>query len=70
MITEIIVFTLTFIVGYFFYLHKLATNRFKQCGVKFVPCWPIFGNVFYSAMMKKHILEDINAVYKAFPNEK
>ncbi|XP_026324726.1 probable cytochrome P450 9f2 isoform X2 [Hyposmocoma kahamanoa] len=70
MITEILVFTLTFIVGYFFYLHKLATNRFKQCDVKFVPCWPIFGNVFYSAIMKKHILEDINAVYTAFPNEK
>lgn len=70
MIIEILVFVLTFIIGYLFYLHKLAEDTFRKWDVKFVPCWPIFGNAYNSAVMKKHVLEDLDAVYRAFPNEK
>lgn len=70
MIAEIIVFIITFIVVYFFYLHKVAKDTFINYDVKFVPCWPIFGNAYNSTMMKKHIFEDVDAVYRAFPDEK
>lgn len=70
MFVELIIFLLTFLVVYFVYLHKLAKDRFKKCDVKFVPSWPVFGNAFNSTLAKKHIFEDIDAVYRAFPDEK
>lgn len=70
MIIEILIFIVTFIVVYFFYLHKLAKDTFRKRDVKFLPGWPVFGNAYYSTMMKKHIIEDIDTVYKAFPDEK
>lgn len=70
MIAEIIVFLITFIFAYFIYLHKLATGKFKKYDIKFVPCWPLFGNAYNSTMTKKHMIDDIDAVYRAFPDEK
>lgn len=70
MIAEIFIFLITFIGAYFIYLHKLAVDKFKRNDVKFVPCWPIFGNAYNSTMTKKHIIEDIDAIYRAFPDEK
>lgn len=70
MIAELLVFLITFLVVFVFYLHKLTKDTFRKWGVKFVPCWPIFGNGFNSTMMKKHMSEDLDAVYRAFPDEK
>lgn len=70
MIIEIIVFIITFVVGFFFYIHKLAQDRFKKYDVKVLPCWPLVGNVYNSSMQKNHFCEDIDAVYRAFPDEK
>lgn len=70
MIIEILIFLITFVVGYFIYLHKLAKDYFKKGDVKFVPCWPVFGNAYKSTVMKNHLIDDIDAVYRAFPDER
>ncbi|XP_026324723.1 cytochrome P450 9e2-like [Hyposmocoma kahamanoa] len=70
MIVEILVFLITFIAVFIIYIHKQAKDKFRQYDVKFMPCWPIFGNTYNSIMAKKHMYEDIDAVYKAFPDEK
>ncbi|XP_026323904.1 cytochrome P450 9e2-like [Hyposmocoma kahamanoa] len=70
MIAELLVFLITFLVVYFVYFHKLAKDKFRNCDVKFVPCWPVFGNARNSTVMKRHIFEDLDAVYRAFPDEK
>lgn len=70
MIAEILVFVITLLIVYSFHLHKLAKDTFRKCDVKFVPCWPIFGNAYKSTVMKRHIFEDLDGVYRAFPDEK
>lgn len=70
MIVELVVFFTTFLVVYFIYLHKLAKDFFRKCDVQFIPGWPIFGNAYHSTVMKRHIFDDLDAVYRAFPDEK
>ena len=70
MIVEIIIFALTALIGYFLYLHKRNQNFFEEKGVKYIPGVPIFGNIIKSTFVRNHIVEDIDAVYKAFPDEK
>ncbi|XP_045448629.1 cytochrome P450 9e2-like [Melitaea cinxia] len=70
MIVEIIIFLLTTLLIYFIYVHKWIHKYFDKRDIKYVPGVPIFGNTFKSTFAFKHIVEDIDAVYKAFPNEK
>ncbi|XP_049869526.1 cytochrome P450 9e2-like [Pectinophora gossypiella] len=70
MIIEILIFLLTSLLGFFVYSHWNATNYFKKRGVKCLPGVPIFGNAFNSTVAKKHIVDDLNNVYKAFPGER
>ncbi|CAH2106044.1 unnamed protein product [Euphydryas editha] len=70
MIVEIIIFLLTSLVFYFIYIHKCIHRYFDKMGIKYVPGVPIFGNVFKSTFTLKHFVEDLDAVYKAYPDEK
>nr|QLI62188.1 cytochrome P450 39 [Streltzoviella insularis] len=70
MIIEIIIFLVTSIVAYSLYSYKKYHNYFKQRDVKYLPGIPIFGNAFKSTFLFKHLWEDIDEIYRAFPNEK
>lgn len=70
MFVELLIFGLTALLGYFLYLHKRNHNFFEERGVKYIPGVPIFGNILKSTFLKKHMVEEIDAVYKAFPDEK
>ncbi|XP_047024646.1 cytochrome P450 9e2-like [Helicoverpa zea] len=70
MIFEIVIFLLTFLLGYYFYSYKQVHNYFKQRDVKFLPGIPIFGNILGTTLTTKHFLDDMTAVYDAFPDEK
>ncbi|CAH2037138.1 unnamed protein product, partial [Iphiclides podalirius] len=39
-------------------------------GLKYNPGVPIFGNILRSTFLKRHLVEDIDAIYKEFPNER
>ncbi|KAL0841593.1 hypothetical protein ABMA28_015252 [Loxostege sticticalis] len=70
MLTEILVFIVTALVGYYLYVYKKIHNFFKERDVKFLPGVPFFGNAFNSTVLRKHMIEDLDAVYKAFPGER
>nr|XP_026493625.1 probable cytochrome P450 9f2 [Vanessa tameamea] len=70
MIVEIVIFLLTSLAGYFLYRHKWVHRYFEEKGVKYVAGIPVFGNVFKSTFQYKHLFDDLDAVYKAFPDEK
>ncbi|XP_059051536.1 probable cytochrome P450 9f2 [Achroia grisella] len=70
MIAEIIIFIVTTVFFYILYVHKKIHYFFKERDVKFLPGVPMFGNMYQSTVGKKHYLEDLAAVYTAFPDEK
>ncbi|XP_068631921.1 probable cytochrome P450 9f2 [Battus philenor] len=70
MIVEILIFIITALIGYFIYIHKRVQSNFRERGLKFNPGYPIFGNVFGSSFQTKHLLDDIDAIYREFPDEK
>ncbi|XP_072931638.1 probable cytochrome P450 9f2 [Epargyreus clarus] len=70
MIVEILVFLLTTLIAYFFYIHKSIHKKFDDAGIKYKPGIPVFGNTYKSSLVKRHIFEEIDEVYRAFPDEK
>lgn len=70
MIVEILVFIVTTLLAYYLYVYKKIHYQFESKGVKYLPGWPIFGNVINNTFVKRHIVEDIDEVYRAFPDEK
>ncbi|KPJ17676.1 putative cytochrome P450 9f2 [Papilio machaon] len=52
------------------YTHKRLHRYFEEKGLKYNPGLPIFGNVIRSTFIRKHFVEDIDKVYREFPNEK
>lgn len=70
MIVEFVIFLVTSIVVYYVYRYKKAKYHFESRDVKFLPFWPFFGNSFSSLLQKRHMFEDIDDVYKAFPSER
>ncbi|XP_013172506.1 PREDICTED: probable cytochrome P450 9f2 [Papilio xuthus] len=70
MIVEILIFILTSILVYFIYTYKRVHYYFEEKGLKYNPGVPIFGNIIRSTFLRKHFVEDIDTIYKEFPNEK
>ncbi|CAG4975742.1 unnamed protein product [Colias eurytheme] len=70
MLIELVVFFITALLTYAFYNNKKLKDYFHDRGIKYVPGVPVFGNAFNSMWKKRHMVEDIDAVYKAFPDEK
>ncbi|KAJ0177476.1 hypothetical protein K1T71_007485 [Dendrolimus kikuchii] len=70
MIIEILIFILTTLLTYYLYVYKKIHWYFDERGVKYLPGWPVFGNVIKNTFVKRHIIEDIDEVYRAFPDEK
>ncbi|KAJ0177474.1 hypothetical protein K1T71_007483 [Dendrolimus kikuchii] len=70
MITEIVIFLLITILTYYLYVYKKIHWHYDRCGVKYLPGWPIFGNIIKNTFMKRHIIEEIDEVYRAFPDER
>ncbi|CAH0723108.1 unnamed protein product, partial [Brenthis ino] len=70
MIVEIVIFLITVLVGYFLYLYKWVHKFYDERGVKYIPGVPLFGNILNSTFLKNHLVEDIDRVYKAFPDER
>ncbi|CAK1596576.1 unnamed protein product [Parnassius mnemosyne] len=70
MIVEILIFILTTLIVYFIYTYKRIHKYFDERDLRYNPGVPIFGNVLKSTLLRRHIVEDIDAIYKEFPNEK
>ncbi|XP_059051539.1 probable cytochrome P450 9f2 [Achroia grisella] len=70
MIAELVIFLITTLLFYYLYVYKKIHYFFRQKGVKFLPGIPLFGNMYYSFITKKHFIEDLDTVYRAFPDEK
>lgn len=70
MIVEILVFIVTTLLVYYMYIYKKIHYFFDSRGVKYLPGWPVFGNVLKSTFLRRHITEDIDEVYRAFPDER
>ncbi|XP_059051538.1 cytochrome P450 9e2-like isoform X2 [Achroia grisella] len=70
MFAELIIFIITTLLFYYIYVYKKIHYFFRNKDVKFLPGVPIFGNMYDSTFGKKHYIEDLETVYKAFPNEK
>ncbi|KAM3960563.1 cytochrome P450 9G3 [Aphomia sociella] len=70
MIVELLIFGLTSLIFYYLYVYKKVHWFFEQRGVKYLPGIPLFGNLYDSTFAKKHFIEDLETVYKAFPDEK
>ncbi|KAL0841594.1 hypothetical protein ABMA28_015253 [Loxostege sticticalis] len=70
MLTEILIFVFTSLTVYYLYVYKKLHYHFKSRGLKYLPGVPLFGNAFNSTVLRKHIIDDLDAVYKAFPGER
>ncbi|XP_013172507.1 PREDICTED: probable cytochrome P450 9f2 [Papilio xuthus] len=70
MIIEMLIFLVTLLIVYCIYVHKSIHYLYKKRGIKYIPGVPIFGNALKSTFRKKHFVEDIDAVYKKFPDER
>ncbi|KAJ0177473.1 hypothetical protein K1T71_007482 [Dendrolimus kikuchii] len=70
MISEILIFLLTTVLTYYLYVYKKIHWHFDKNGVKYLPGWPIFGNIIKNTFMKRHLIEEIDEVYRAFPDER
>ncbi|CAH0397734.1 unnamed protein product [Chilo suppressalis] len=70
MLTEILIFALTSILAYYWYVYKKIHNHFKERDVKFLPGIPVFGNAYKSTCLKRHLMYDLEEVYTAFPDER
>ncbi|XP_050684344.1 cytochrome P450 9e2-like isoform X2 [Leptidea sinapis] len=70
MFIELCVFLVTAFFAYALYNHNRMKNFFTENGLKYKPFYPIFGNNLQSTFKQKHMVEDLDEVYRAFPNEK
>ncbi|XP_045535826.1 cytochrome P450 9e2 [Papilio machaon] len=70
MIVEILITLVTSLIIYSIYVHKSIHYWYRKRGIKYIPGVPIFGNALNSTFRKKHFVEDIDAVYKQFPDER
>nr|QOW41329.1 cytochrome P450 monooxygenase CYP9G18 [Conogethes punctiferalis] len=70
MLLEILIFLLPSLVAYYLYVYKKIHYKFQEHGVKFLPGLPLFGNTIKSTFLKNHIIQDLDIVYKAFPEER
>ncbi|XP_068631922.1 probable cytochrome P450 9f2 [Battus philenor] len=70
MIIEILIFILTALIVYFIYTYKRVHSYFDERGLKYNPGLPIFGNIVRSTFLKRHFIDEIDAVYREFPDEK
>ncbi|XP_059051541.1 probable cytochrome P450 9f2 [Achroia grisella] len=70
MFVELLIFLLTFLAAYYIYLYYKAHDYFRKRDIKFLPGVPLFGNSLQSTLLKSHIWEDVDVVYKSFPDEK
>ncbi|KOB66563.1 Cytochrome P450 [Operophtera brumata] len=70
MIIEIIIFVITTILAYYFYVHKKIQMTLRRKGIKYLPGLPFFGNILKSTFLRRHVLDDIEEIYKAFPEER
>ncbi|KAG7302539.1 hypothetical protein JYU34_012457 [Plutella xylostella] len=69
MIAEILIFILTTLVAFAFYSYYKNQNVFKSKDMKFLPGFPMFGNIIKSSFGKNHMFYDLDRVYRAFPGE-
>ncbi|VVC86596.1 unnamed protein product [Leptidea sinapis] len=70
MFIELCVFLTSAFTLYVLYNHTRLKNFFNENGVKYKPFYPILGNTLQSTIKQKHLVEEIDEVYRAFPNEK
>ncbi|XP_045771566.1 probable cytochrome P450 9f2 isoform X3 [Maniola jurtina] len=70
MIVEIIVTLLTALLAYIVYVYKWVHHYYDKRGVKYLPGVPIFGNILKSTFLRKHLVDDLDTLYRAFPDEK
>ncbi|XP_052750669.1 probable cytochrome P450 9f2 [Galleria mellonella] len=70
MFVELAIFIISSLFFYYLYVHKKIHNFFVKRGVKFLPGIPMFGNVCNSLFTTKHFIEDLEIVYRAFPDER
>jgi hypothetical protein len=70
MLVEIIIFLFTSLVAYYWIVHKRIQSHFNESDVRYLPGVPVLGNSFKSNFVKRHMFEDINEVYEAFPDER
>ncbi|KAJ0177475.1 hypothetical protein K1T71_007484 [Dendrolimus kikuchii] len=66
----ILVFILTTLLTYCLYLYKKIHWHFDERGVKYQPGWPVLGNVVKNTFMTRYTVEEIDRIYRAFPDEK
>jgi hypothetical protein len=67
---EIIIFFFTFLCGYYWIIYKRVHSHFNDRDVRYLPGVPILGNSLKCTFMQRHIIEDLDEVYKAFPDER
>ncbi|XP_052750679.1 probable cytochrome P450 9f2 isoform X2 [Galleria mellonella] len=70
MIAEILIFLVTTLLFYILFVYKKTHYFFEKKGLKYLPGIPMFGNMYHSTVGTKHYLEDLDVVYRAFPDEK
>ncbi|XP_026729522.1 cytochrome P450 9e2-like [Trichoplusia ni] len=70
MITELLLYLLIAIIIYHVFEYFRMQFHYDKWGVRYKPGIPLFGNTFCSIFGMRHFIEDMDAVYKAFPNEK
>lgn len=62
--------TLSLLFVYILYLYKKMHYTFDKNGIKYLKGLPLFGNTFNSTLLLKHTVQDMDVVYKAFPEER
>ncbi|XP_022128817.2 probable cytochrome P450 9f2 [Pieris rapae] len=70
MLIEAVIFLVTAVLTYLYYNYKQIHHYFDARGIKYVPGWPLFGNTIRSSFKKTHMVEDLDAVYRAYPDER
>ncbi|KAG6460655.1 probable cytochrome P450 9f2 [Manduca sexta] len=70
MLIELLIFLVTSLLAYYVYVYKKIHWHYDNRGLKYIPGVPIFGNVLKSTFLRRHMFEDLDAVYKEFPDEK
>ncbi|XP_060802800.1 probable cytochrome P450 9f2 [Amyelois transitella] len=70
MFVEILIFILTFLLSYYIYVWQKIHKFFESNCVKYVKGVPVFGNVMKSTLMRRHLAEDAEEVYMAYPDER
>ncbi|CAH0579520.1 unnamed protein product [Chrysodeixis includens] len=70
MITELLIYLLVVIIIYHIFEYMKIQFHYDKCGIRYKPGVPIFGNTFSSIFGRRHFIDDLDAVYKAFPNDK